>query len=121
MSGLLNEFDRDKLAKWFIFNKKCFYCGEYQNKLGHGIDAFHHIMKRSSNSILNACPIHNEICHLGNGTIHQFDTRVMLLGRTMFYLINQGYKLTAKDEQFISDNTQYYNAVLAGDNSRWQV
>lgn len=105
---MLNDFDKDELARWFVFNTRCFYCMEY------GFDAFHHIMKRTSNSILNACPIHNHKCHLYNGKLHLEKTRISLLRRTFEYLMRQGYVLNKNDIQFIQKNQLLYKKILRG-------
>lgn len=106
-----NNFDRDELKQWFCFNQKCFYCGEY------GFDAFHHIFGRGaegSNSILNACPIHNENCHLYNLQLNRNNIKKELLEKTLKYLLNQGYllkDLKERDKIFLSKHIKFYKNI----------
>ncbi len=109
-NGLKNNFDRDKIRKWFCFNEKCFYCDKY------GWDAVHHIQKRNSNSLLNACPIHNEKCHLYNGKLHHKSVEKKLLKKTLLYLLKQNYKFDENDKRFIEMNLEIYKDISGGDN-----
>ena len=102
MSSLQNDFDRDLLKSWFIFNYKCFWCGQ-----SHA-DAFHHILGRESNSLLNACPIGNFTCHIGNGKLSTDEVRALLLQRTYQYLDDAGYVMDDKDEEFYIRHRKLY-------------
>lgn len=86
----------------FFYNYDCFWCGQ------NGWDALHHILGRVSDSPLNASPIHNLKCHIGNGSLDSFDNRSKLLKKTKRFLEEEGYVLTDKDKEFLEENKQYY-------------
>lgn len=86
----------------FFYRIKCFWCEK------GGWDALHHILGRVSSSPLNAAPIHNSTCHIGNGALDSFENRSRLLKGTFAYLMSTGYRLTDEDKQFVKDNKQYY-------------
>lgn len=96
---LQNEFSQDTRAL-FIFNKRCFFCGLITNK-GERVNALHHIKGRTSNSPLNACPIHNFTCHIGNGKLGTQYVQRILMGRVLEFLFSEQYKLTSKDKNFV--------------------
>lgn len=102
----INNFDFDELRRWYSFNYACFLCGK------NGQDAFHHILGRSSNSILNACVLHNEKCHLYNSDLFRKETRIKLLKKVFIFLIKSGYELNKKDIEFIEKNQEYYNEIF---------
>lgn len=98
---LQNNFSEENRAL-FIWNYNCFWCGR------SGCDALHHILGRISDSPLNACPIHNQICHIGNGDLSTFEVKKNLLQKTLKYLLKNEYILTAKDKKFKEENRKYY-------------
>ncbi len=57
---LKNDFSTET-RNIFAWNYTCWWCGR------NHANALHHIKGRSSNSPLNACPINNNSCHIGNG------------------------------------------------------
>ena len=91
----------------FIFNYSCWVCG--RNKW----DALHHIVGRGygdskcEQSPLNAAPICNYPCHIGQA-LHSDETQKDFLQRTKNYLLIQGYKLTELDNEFMEKYKQYY-------------
>ena len=105
-SQSINNFDFNELRRWYSFNYECFLCGR------NGQDAFHHILGRVSNSILNAAHLHNEVCHLYNTDLWRKETRIKLLKKVFVFLIKQGYELNKKDLDFIEKNGEYYNQIL---------
>lgn len=110
-TGLKNEFDKDKLRRWFCFNEICFYCGNY------GPSDFHHIEGRSSNSIFNACPIHNHKCHLYNSKLHNRETEEILLRNTFIYLMSQKFNdFNKEDKAFIEKNIDVYSPLKGVNN-----
>lgn len=98
-----NEFDKEKLKTWFTDNHTCFWCGE------SGFDAFHHILGRKSNSILNASPLHNEKCHIYNGKLNTQEARSILLCKTVFYLSFMGYSFSKEDTEFFNKYKSLYD------------
>ncbi len=98
---LKNTFT-EKTRELFIWNNKCWICE--QNKP----DALHHILGRVSVSPLNACPIHNFKCHIGNGMLATFRMKSVLLKKTLKYLLNHNYKLIKEDKVFKEKFEKYY-------------
>lgn len=96
-----NEFTQETRLLFF-YNQNCFWCGRY------GWTALHHILGRISNSPLNASPIHNEGCHIGNGLLEKDISRAKLLLKTWDYLRSEGYALTKEDKEFVKDNKELY-------------
>lgn len=86
----------------FRYNHECSWCGMNQP------DALHHIMGRVSSSPLNASPIHNMKCHIGNGTLENDESRSRLLKWTLEYLYKDGYKFTPEDEEFYQTYARLY-------------
>jgi hypothetical protein len=98
---LKNAFSED--TRWlFAYNYYCFYCNT------NGWDALHHIVGRKSNSPLNAAPIHNHSCHIGNFKLDSFEMRSLLLKKTKIYLDENNYEYTEKDLKFLEANSKYY-------------
>jgi hypothetical protein len=95
----------DKTKELFFWNQKCWWCG-----LNHS-NCLHHALGRVSNSPLNAIPLNNFSCHIGNGTLSQFEVRKQLLKKTYDYLMEQNYKLTKEDREFIKKFKQYYEKI----------
>ena len=108
-----NNFDRDKLRKWFGEHPHCSVC-----KMSKA-DAFHHITGRSypeCKSILNAAPVHNQQCHLyKSGWLHLPKNEVVLLTITYRKLMRLGYKLVKIDRQFM-DRYKHHYALVTGQN-----
>ena len=86
----------------FVWNQECWECRQ------NHWDCLHHIMNRTSNSPLNAAPLNNFDCHIGNGKISQFETKKKYLKKTLKYLLDSGYILTKKDLEFKNKHIQYY-------------
>ena len=103
---LRNEFTQET-KELFVWNYECWIC-----KMNHW-NAFHHIKGRSSDSPLNACPINNEVCHIGNGKLATFDMQTELLKKTFDYLVKIQYELTDEDKRFIRTNKKHYEKFLS--------
>lgn len=98
---LRNPFTPDT-RELFREHYNCQWCGM------SGADALHHIMGRVSPSPLNAGPIHNHKCHIGNGTLENDESRSMLLKATYKYLMSEGYRLTDTDLEFYEQYERLY-------------
>lgn len=97
---LKNPFS-EKTRNLFRDNEICFVC------LLGGADALHHICGRSSDSPMNACPVHNFGCHIGrDGELGRMKTK--LLNRTLQYLKNSGYVPNEDDRQFVIKNSKHF-------------
>lgn len=74
-------------------------------------NCLHHIMGRVSSSPLNACPLSNDDCHIGNGKLATIKVRCKLLNKTLKYLISLNYSFTEEDITFITtyQNVYEYN------------
>ena len=96
----------DDTRDLFFWNQLCFWCG--MNKWTD----LHHILGRVSNSPLNACPIHNQRCHIGNGKLGTFEVQCKLLAKTFLFLSTQGYRLTINDKMFIRRFKNHYKQFL---------
>ncbi|HOE15459.1 MAG TPA: hypothetical protein PLH82_02130, partial [Candidatus Paceibacterota bacterium] len=94
-NGLRNDFDKDELRRWFAFDMVCYVCDRRH------ADCFHHIFGRESNSILNAAPLNNNLCHLYNPNLNRNGTRKKFAQRTFIFLMNQGYILNKNDMEFV--------------------
>jgi len=101
---LRNNFSTEDRELW-IWWYTCFYCGKNQ------WNCLHHILGRSSSSILNSAPLHNIGCHIGNGKLATFEVQKKLLKKTYEYLMSNGYSLTEDDTMFIQKNKKYYNDI----------
>ena len=99
--GLKNNFT-EETKELFTWNEECWVCPE------NGWDCLHHILGRVSNSPLNAAPIHNFKCHIGNGKLARFEVKKKLLKKTFKYLMTKEYVLTEKDKKFKKKNERYY-------------
>lgn len=98
---LKNNFT-EETRELFIWNNECWYCG-----MNHW-DCLHHILGRVSNSPLNAAPLNNFDCHIGNGKLTLFEEKKKLLKKTLVYLFDSGYTLTKKDKIFKKEYYRYY-------------
>jgi DNA-directed RNA polymerase subunit RPC12/RpoP len=95
----------------FSWNYECWICGRNTQ------DALHHILGRGhssdlENSPLNACPICNFNCHIGNGKLTDFEIRIKLLEKTFIFLVKNNYQLSKKDYLFIEKYSNYYDRVF---------
>ncbi len=99
--NMKNNFT-DKTRELFFWNKECWWC-----ERPHA-NCFHHILNRVSNSPLNAAPINNFECHIGNGKLSLFDIKKKLLKKTLEFLLKTDYKLTKEDKQFKKKYNKYY-------------
>ena len=105
--GSKNDFDRDLLRKWFGYNYVCWFCGK------NHWDCFHHILGRTSNSILNAAPLNNSECHIDiHSQLRSRKNTTILLDKTIKYLLSNGYVLDENDKKFIEKNKRYYVSIL---------
>ena len=82
-------------------------------------DCLHHIMKRTSNSPYNACPLNNFRNHQPEGrssqnlpALHSDEATMKYLNKTKDYLDNMGYEATEKDNEFLIENKRYYDMVV---------
>lgn len=98
MNNAFSEETRDL----FFWNQICWECGKYH------ANCLHHILGRVSDSPLNAAPLSNFECHIGNGKLSTFDVRKKLLKMTLDYLLENGYVLTKKDKLFMKKYKNYY-------------
>lgn len=93
----------EQTKELFFWNKKCWWCGQLH------ANCLHHIMGRVSSSPLNAAPLSNFECHIGNGKLTQISNRCMLLSKTLDYLICNNYKFTNNDIEFITKHKRVYS------------
>jgi hypothetical protein len=96
-----NEFSL-ATKELFFWNNECWEC-----KMSHA-NCLHHILNRVSNSPLNAAPLNNFSCHIGNGKLSTFEIRKKLLNKTLLYLKENGYVLDSKDREFKEKYKNYY-------------
>jgi len=108
MSSLRNDWRK---KTYYLFeDAKCWWCDSAAKK-DERVDALHHILGRCSNSPLNACPIHNFHCHIGNGKLSWKETKIDLLQKNIDFLSQTDYELTEKDEEFIKNHEELYSEV----------
>ena len=100
-----NDFDKDELARWFIFNTTCWACGK------NHANCFHHALGRKTNHILSAVPLNNHECHLPvHGLIRMEKSTALFLQTTLRYLLAEGYQLTEEnDGEFLQKYKKYYD------------
>jgi hypothetical protein len=112
--GLKNRFNPDKLLRYWGADDKCSWCGKF------GFNCFHHIISSQSwgwkkgnfnSSILNACPIHNEVCHLYNPALHKKENEKKLLMITLKHLVRKKYQFTDIDKQFFEAYKEMYKGL----------
>lgn len=90
---------------------KCWVCEEHVSEQNREkVDALHHILGRCSNSPLNAAPVHNNDCHLGNGKLSHLDVKEELLLKSLNYLLKQNYGFKDKDREFLSNHEDFYSS-----------
>jgi hypothetical protein len=92
----------EETRELFFWNRECWFCQSEQ------WNALHHILGRVSTSPLNAAPIQNFECHIGNGDLDSDEIKKKFLRKTLTYLLSNGYKLTKNDKEFIKKNIRYY-------------
>ncbi len=80
----------------FLYNHKCFGCG----RSDQGIEA-HHCYSRTSSSPFNLVPLCN-VCHAHIG--HTQDEHRRLLLKTVVYLMQNDYKPTEYDYEFLESH-----------------
>ena len=100
-----NKSFSEDTRQLFYYCYECSVCGM------NNWDALHHILGgnfEESDSPLNACPIHNDKCHVGSG--HQFSKHQenLMLSKTLVYLVKEKYKFTEKDKAFIKRFEERY-------------
>jgi len=96
----------EKTRALFLYNYQCWICGQ------NTWDALHHIFGgefEEADSPLNAAPICNMTCHIGDGHHFTEEDKKMMCQKTLRFLLRNGYKLTKKDEKFILDHIEYYS------------
>ena len=91
----------------------CMVCGRNQ------IDVLHHIVCPSvrhytkgehNKSVFNSCPIHNQVCHIGNEAyLYSDDTVRLLLKKTLQALIELGYSANERDREFLKTYSHLYD------------
>lgn len=103
MKNNFNESGRNM----FMDNYECWKCGK------NTWDALHHIVKRGEkgstveSSILNAAPICNYPCHIGQA-LHGKEMQKKFLQKTFSFLMIRNYKLTEFDKQFMEKYKNCY-------------
>ncbi len=97
-----NSFTEES-RELFFWTNTCWWCGR-----SHA-NCLHHILGRVSSSPLNAAPINNFECHIGNGKLNLFDTEKDLLNKTLKFLLESDYTLTKEDNFFKEKYKKYYN------------
>lgn len=97
-----NNFTEES-RELFFWNNNCWWCGQPH------ANCLHHILNRVSKSPLNAAPINNFGCHIGNGKLSLFDTKKELLKKTLDFLLESGYKLTKEDKEFKEKYSNFYD------------
>lgn len=106
------SFNEDVLRKWFFYNTRCWVCGK------NTWDSFHHVIN-GSDSILNAAPVCNETCHLAiHGILRKKEKVIVLLRKTLEYLLDQGYVFNKNDKIFIEKHRSYYEGILKNKKAR---
>lgn len=95
----------DKTIDLFFWNQECWWCCK-----SHA-NCLHHILGRVSTSPLNAAPLNNFECHIGNGKLTQDKYITMLLKKTYDYLKKDGYTLTKQDKEFIQKYNKYFTFI----------
>lgn len=96
-----NNFS-EETRELFFWTNICWWCDR-----SHA-NCLHHILGRLSDSPLNAAPINNFECHIGNGKLSLFDTKKNLLNKTLDFLLESNYTLTKEDKQFKKRHSKYY-------------
>lgn len=87
----------------FMYCYECFVCGK------NCWDALHHSQGgafEEADSPLNACPIHNLKCHIGQ--VFNKEMTSNFLCKTLDYLYSEGYKFNEKDLAYIDKFYDYY-------------
>ena len=110
-SGLKNRFSKDELMTAWASVYTCLWCGK-----AHA-NCFHHIKSpgsqrfvrgRFNQSMMNACPINNFECHIGNGELHKPENEKMLAQKVLKILLKDGYELKKIDKQFVENYPELY-------------
>ena len=107
-TGLKNSFNRDELMRWWAFDMVCSVC------LRRHANCFHHIFGRESDSILNATPLNNDLCHLYNPQLTKPGVKKKLAQRTFVFLMKQGYELNDNDKEFMNKHIDIYKELTCG-------
>ena len=93
---LKNSFSLETRCHYLYNNYECWICGTNGSHCG-GLE-LHHIFGRVSASALNSAPLCKK-CHSHIG--HTRYEHIDLLGKTIAFLISQGYKLQQEDHDFM--------------------
>jgi len=102
----VGKFNSADVQRFFVSECfECFVCGK------NNWDAIHHVRGRTfwwEESLLNYCPIHNNICHLYNQELNREEFQEKLLAKIFKHLKYKGYELKDIDKEFIRNNSQVY-------------
>lgn len=102
-----NCFDNDELIKYYDDYEDCVWCIIERRKTT-GADCFDHVISRKNkytNSILNASPVHNQTCNIGeHGRMHTRENQEKMIYINAQRLHKQGYKLNENDLNFIKEH-----------------
>lgn len=111
-TGLKNRFSQAVRNVWQYWYD-CMICGK------NSIDVLHHILSPSSRfyiagkhneSVLNSCPIHNQVCHIGNEAhLYSDDTIKLLLKKTYMALVHLEYEFNDLDREFLKVYADLYD------------
>lgn len=103
---LSNDFTEKTRSLW-IFRYDCDICGCNRNL------ELHHILGRISNSPLNASLLCNS-CHYRNHSQQPFteEEKMMILQKTIKWLLKNNYQFSEKDNIFILNNKKYYDQSI---------
>lgn len=109
-----NNFDSILVEKYFGDNYVCWWCeiSKTDKKKWNRSDCLHHILGRRgeyNNSILNAAPVNNFLCHINiHPILKKRENIEKLLQKTVQYLLENGYKFNDTDKMFLAENREYY-------------
>ena len=92
----------EETRELFFWTNICWWCDRWH------ANCLHHILGRVSSSHLNAAPINNFECHIGNGKLSLFNTKKKLLNKTLNFLLESDYRLTKEDKLFKEKYNKYY-------------
>lgn len=98
---LKNPFNQ-RVRDNFLYVYSCFKCGRSDRGL-----ELHHITGRSSDSMINACPL-CKVCH--NSIKHCFEEETFLRKVTLTFYIANKIKIPSKDLSYLKDvDIELYN------------
>jgi len=114
-SELKNRFSNETRHEW-LYWYECIVCGKNQQDVLHHIispSVKHYVAGKHNQSVLNSCPIHNQVCHIGNESWLGKDENIAyLLKRTYEALrYDLGYQLKPIDEEFFKIYSKVYGIL----------